>query len=153
MKNMNRRDLCLTLTALAALPGTLVEGQMPAGTTLSKSQSFPFDQMHGTPNQDGFISRQVVRGVLATGETVEMHESTLQPGKMPHPPHRHRHSEFLMIREGQIDFYNDGVTEHVGPGGVIFISSNVKHGMKNVGDAPANYFVVGVGPETPAVPA
>jgi quercetin dioxygenase-like cupin family protein len=151
MKNLNRRDLFVALSAFAAMGAGVVEGQAVAGpgeTVLAHSETFPFDKLPVNKSANGGASRAVVQGVLATGEAVELHETTLPPGQMPHPPHKHRHSEFMMVREGLLEFDNDGKPERVGPGGVIFAASNVMHGLKNVGDVNANYFVIGIGRES-----
>jgi len=151
MKNLNRRDLCVALSAFAAMGSVAAQAQVVAGSgekVLSDSETFPFDKLPVSHSKNGGESRHITQGVLATGEYVEMHETTLPPGQMPHPPHKHRHSEFMMIREGTVEFDNDGKKETVGPGGVIFAASDKMHGLKNVGTVPAQYFVIAIGRES-----
>jgi quercetin dioxygenase-like cupin family protein len=148
---MNRRDLCVALSSLAAIAAAMpAKGQAGSATStepvLSAQRSFRFDELPVKSGPNG-ESRAVMHGVLPTGETVELHETTLLPGHMPHPAHKHRHSELMLIREGTLDFDNDGKVERVGPGGVVFAASNVMHGLKNVGETNANYFVVAIGHE------
>ena len=148
MSELSRRDLCFALSAFAALPGLTAGGQTGEGATLSKSKTFSEGALTSSKSANGFVSRPVIKGVLATGETVEVHESTLPAGESPHPAHQHRHSEFVLVRDGRLLFDNDGTPEEVGPGGVILIASNVRHSIKNVGDVPSNYFVVGIGQDS-----
>jgi mannose-6-phosphate isomerase-like protein (cupin superfamily) len=151
MNPMNRREACLAVAALAALAGKTfrAEAENPGGpekdNVLSRSETFSFDRLPITDLPNGGTMRKVISGVLVTGEYIEVHESMLPPGKMPHPPHRHRNSEILFIREGNLEFLNDGKPEPVGPGGVIFTASNVLHGLRNVGETAATYFVVAIG--------
>lgn len=139
---MDRRSLmgaglALMMTAMAEAQG--------ANETLSECKVFHYDKLKARPSSNGGESRAVTEGVLSTGEHVEMHMSAVPPGKMPHPPHKHKNSEFVMIREGEMEYMTDGWTERCGPGDVIFTASMKPHGMKNVGTVMARYFVVSVG--------
>ena len=149
MKQISRRELGFALSAFAALGGLSAEAQSQAsisdGPRLLHSDLFSFDKLPVKTSSNGMSTRPVVRGTLATGEYIEVHESMLPAGEMPHPPHRHTHSELLLIREGKLQVESDGERGIVNPGGVIFTASGVLHSLKNVGDGPASYFVVAVG--------
>jgi quercetin dioxygenase-like cupin family protein len=144
---MNRRDLGSGLAAFIALGCTTSEAQAAAGKdpTLAHSALFAFDKLPVKISPNGMTTRAVLRGTLATGEYIEVHETTLPAGEMPHPPHRHTHSELLLIREGELQVESDGQTGLVTAGGVVFTASAVLHSLKNAGSGPASYFVVAVG--------
>lgn len=152
MTTMNRREMLLAVSAMAAISAISAEAQTKstAETALSHSTVYPFDKLPIKHSANGGASRAVLRGVLPTGESIEMHETTLPPGQMPHPPHRHLHSELMMVRTGTLEINNDGKLETIGPGGVFLAASNVMHGIKCVGDTPANYFVIAIGVESPS---
>ena len=146
MKEMNRRELGVALSALAMMSGLTAEAQTAgAEPPLLKSAIFPYDALAVKHSANGGESRAVLRGTLATGEAVEVHETLLPPGQMPHPPHRHTHSEFQLVREGKLQVLGEGPNGVIGPGGVIFHASGVLHGLKNIGDTTASYFVVAIG--------
>jgi len=154
MTNMNRRDLCVALSSLAALAAaTPIKAQagstVPAsveGPVLSEQKAYPFDKLPVKTGPNG-ETRAILQGVLPTGEPLEVHETALLPGHMPHLAHKHRHSELVLIREGTVQFDNDGTLERAGAGGVFFAASGVMHGIKNVGETTANYFIVTIGHE------
>lgn len=143
--SLTRRELCLFIPS-ALLPAIVpkVEPQLEQSGDLP-SATFPFDKlpMHAS---DTAAIRSVMKGKLATGESMEVHETTLPPGATPHLPHRHTHSEMWLIREGTVDITVNNTTTRLGPGSIGFVRSNDQHGIKNVGLTPATYFVVAIGP-------
>ncbi|HJZ62996.1 MAG TPA: cupin domain-containing protein [Candidatus Acidoferrum sp.] len=141
---IKRRELCAVLPAMA-IPAAFASAVMAEEAKVLPSEMFPFEKM--TPRKSGAAAeiRSVLKGKLATGESIEVHQTTLVPGGMPHPPHRHIHSEMWLIREGTVELTVEGKSTQMGPGSVGFVHSNDEHGIKNVGSAPATYFVVAVG--------
>jgi mannose-6-phosphate isomerase-like protein (cupin superfamily) len=140
MKNIARMMLCVLLGGVAA-------GAQSTGgeKVLSESQVFPLDGMTMRKMPNGGESRDVLRGALATGEAVSVHESVLPVGSVPNPQHVIRHSELIMVREGMVEFEHGEKAEKVGAGGVIYVALGTMHTLKNVGDVPAKYFVVAIG--------
>src|SRR5262249_39981834 len=85
--------------------------------------------------------RQVFRSRTGTLDEMEVHITTLNPGQMPHEPHRHPDEEMVMVKEGTLEVTVNGKTTRIGPGSVFFVAPNDLHGFKNVADTPATYFV------------
>jgi XRE family transcriptional regulator, regulator of sulfur utilization len=97
--------------------------------------------MTDKPNATGSV-RTVFKEPTATVEQLEVHVTTLNPGQAPHPPHKHPNEEMLIIRQGTVEALINGEWKRVGPGSVIFLASNVMHGVRNVGTDPAVYHVI-----------
>ncbi len=142
--SVTRRELNSMLPAVL-IPAIFPSEPSPAQENAMPSAVYPFDKLPiRTPN--GAQIRDVLKGKLATGESLEVHETTLPPGGAPHPPHHHVHSEMWLIREGTVELSINGTSYRLGPGSVGFVHSNDEHGIKNVSATPATYFVVAVGP-------
>src|SRR5215469_3521438 len=143
--SLSRREICLLIppTLLTSLL-TKAEPQSDPSAGMP-SAMLPLDKMPLHTSSTSAI-RSVLKGKLATGESVEIHETTLPPGNAPHPTHHHPHSEMWLIREGTVDITVNNTTTRLGPGSVGFVRSNDEHGIKNVGLTPATYFVVAIGP-------
>ena len=140
---ITRRELCILLPGLVPAAAAL-DAFAEAGNSLPSAE-YPFDQL-AVQILDHAEMRHVLKGKLATGEALEVHETTLPAGGAPHAPHHHVHSEMWLIREGTVELTVNGVNYRLGPGGVGFVRSNDEHGIKNVGSTAASYFVVAVGP-------
>ncbi len=150
MSEMNRRDvlgMAAAFAALGAVPAAAQAGgvMVTGGGELVHSAFYAYDKVAVTKNANGSETRPVLHGTLPTGEYLEVHETTMPVGQSPHPPHRHTHSEMMLMREGRIEVTSEGRTQVIEPGGIAFNASRTLHGLKAVGTVPAKYFVVAVG--------
>ena len=136
----SRRDLSLFFAAAGAAfaqsPGAL------------PSKMYRFEDLTVRANGAN-KSRAVLRGKTHTGFAIQVHETELAPGLMPHAAHSHKHEEMIFVREGMMEVTIAGQTQTLGPGSVAFVASGEEHGWKNVGSTQAHYFVLALNPEQP----
>jgi quercetin dioxygenase-like cupin family protein len=146
MENLDRRNLFTAFSAFAAMGALAATGEARAeGALLATSRVIKYTDLPVRTFPNGGTQRKVMSGTLPTGEFIEVHESTLPPGQMPHPPHKHPNTEMLFIQKGTLEYLDAGKPVPTGPGDIVFSASNIMHGLKNVGDTEASYIVVSVG--------
>jgi mannose-6-phosphate isomerase-like protein (cupin superfamily) len=140
----SRRNLCL------ALPALLASGYVAADETQKKtlpSHIYQFDDLSARTSGK-LIYRGFLDGMLFEGCHVSLHESDLAPNSIPHPPHKHRHEEMVLVVEGKLQFTINGKATTVGEGSVMLVGSNDEHGIRNPEESiHAKYFVMALGPE------
>jgi quercetin dioxygenase-like cupin family protein len=96
---------------------------------------------------DGRTLRPILEGKTHSGYGVEMHETDLAPGAMPHPAHHHAHEEVFLVREGTLEVTITGRASRLGPGSLAYVASNEEHGIRNPETTHAQYFVIALGTE------
>lgn len=109
------------------------------------SRVFQWGDMKGQPSETATY-RNVFDAPTATLGGISCHVTTLNPGKEPHPPHKHPEEELLIIKEGALEVMQNGVTNQVSAGGMVFCASNELHGWRNTTGSPVTYYVLKVVP-------
>ena len=144
---MTRRDLTIAVLAVACTAGVFaIAEELP----MIGSSVYEWSAVPAKPTEVGSV-RSFFKVRTPTLEQLEVHVTTLNPGKSPHPPHRHPNEEMLIIRQGTVEALINGEWKRVEPGSVIFFASNQLHGLRNVGTEPAVYHVINF--KTGATPA
>lgn len=136
MLSMRLAGLLVFVAALSSI------ATLAAQKRVQKSTVYDWSTADTKLNDWGAV-RQVMRTPTPTLDELEIHISTLAPGKSPHAPHQHEHEELLIVKEGTLETFQSGTTRKVGPGGIIFQASNELHNVTNIGSTPATYFVIG----------
>ena len=144
---VTRRDLMVALIAAACTAsGFAVADELP----MLGSAVFDWNSVGAKPTDVGSV-RSFFKVRTPTLEELDVHVTTLNPGKSPHPPHRHPNEEMIIVRQGTVEALVNVEWKRVGPGSVIFFASNQLHGLRNVGTDPAVYHVINF--KTAATPA
>jgi quercetin dioxygenase-like cupin family protein len=149
---ITRRDLVVaalaaasTLTAVTlaedAKPTAAAPPPAPADARILDSTAWNWDEFEARKTDVGQY-RRVVRQPTRTLDELEMHITTLNPHTTSHPPHTHPNEEMVILKEGKLQAHVNGKEVVVGPGAVLFYASMQPHGVKNVGDTPATYYVI-----------
>ena len=144
---ITRRDMLVASIATAAAPGAFALAEQ---APVMGSTAFDWNAISSKPSSYGSV-RSFCRERTATLEELEMHATTLNPGQIPHPPHRHPNEELIVLKQGTLETLTNGQWKRVGAGSVIFNASNQLHGLRNVGAEPALYHVINW--KTAATPA
>lgn len=139
----SRRAVCQALPLVLA---GFTQRASAAEETLS-SFARPFDDLAMKQNGKN-QSRAILNGITHAGCPLEVHETTLAPGEVPHPPHHHEHEEMFLTEKGTVTVTIAGKATELGPGSAAFVRSGEEHGIRNTGAEPAQYFVVAIGAES-----
>jgi (S)-ureidoglycine aminohydrolase len=89
------------------------------------------------------LRRQILEGNTTMLSYFEVHTSTLEPGKAPHPPHKHDDlEELIIVKEGQVSITIGDSSKTMGAGSVAMAMPPEMHGMNNSGKTNATYYVL-----------
>jgi (S)-ureidoglycine aminohydrolase len=87
--------------------------------------------------------RQVLEGKTHCLLYMEVHTSTLEPGKAPHPPHVHNDmEELIIVKEGKLKVNIKGQIKIFNAGSVAFAQPGDEHGFENGGDTKVTYYIL-----------
>jgi XRE family transcriptional regulator, regulator of sulfur utilization len=137
-----RREL-----AAAAVASLLTLASLAAADAFDPLPSKVYD-WNAMPEQPTAVGarRPFFRGETAALGELQAHVTTILPGKEPHPPHRHANEELIIVLRGTVAVTIEGETQRVGAGSSVFLAPNDFHGLRNVGDEPAAYYIVQMRP-------
>jgi quercetin dioxygenase-like cupin family protein len=145
---ITRRDLAAALIAMSATLGIVAFAEQK--TSVMGPSVFDWNSIPVKQTEVGSV-RQFFKTPTATLHELELHVTTLSPGKASHPPHKHPNEELIIVRQGTVETLTNGEWKRVGPGSVIFNASNQLHDLRNVGTEPATYHVINwTSSDTPA---
>jgi quercetin dioxygenase-like cupin family protein len=133
-----RDFLIATVSILATI--TVVALAQTAAKPVMHSRVLQWSDLKAVETKTG-ERREVFDAPTATLGRFECHITTLNPGEAPHAAHQHPEEELMILKEGTVEEVQNGVTNRVDTGGIIFCASNEMHGMRNIGSTRATYYV------------
>ncbi len=123
MNTTRRLAVLLALSSLALV--TNVRAQAPAADAPKPPKAtmgstvINWDKLEVKTTKTG-ARREVFDAPTATLNNFECHVTTLNPGEIPHQPHRHPDEEMIVIKEGTLEVTINGQSQRAGPGSIFF---------------------------------
>jgi quercetin dioxygenase-like cupin family protein len=155
MAMVTRRDVVAGVAAVMAVG--VAEAQQTAvapvtnqasGELAGGSKVFAMGAIPEVKQANGSERKFVFDGKLATGETISAHLSSTPAGTPAGAAHVIKHSEFIVVMEGTMEFMHDGKTDRASAGDVIYVAYGTNHQVRNVGEGEARYLVFQMGGDT-----
>lgn len=109
-------------------------GQNAGGSIVRDWNKLPFIR------QDRGGRRNYFERPTAACRRFEMHVTTLKEGLQSHDPHMHRAAEIILVIEGDSEMLIGDKNYQGSTGDVYYMSSNILHGIKNIGKGMCTYF-------------
>jgi quercetin dioxygenase-like cupin family protein len=141
---ITRRNLIVAAAVLVAAAAVVAWAQSSAQPVMHASV-FSWASFKAEPTKAG-SRRECFDARTATLDRLECHVTTLNPGEAPHPAHQHPEEEVVIVKEGVLEAMQNGQTNRVEAGGIIFQASNEIHGLRNPGTNQAVYYVIKIYP-------
>jgi mannose-6-phosphate isomerase-like protein (cupin superfamily) len=139
-----RSNIIMTAVVFIAMAAAVALAQSTAKPLLHAAV-FNWAGLKAEPTPTG-SRRECFDARTATLDRLECHVTTLNPGEAPHAAHRHPAEEVIIVKAGVLEAMQNGVTNRVETGGVIFQASNELHGLRNPGTNQAVYYVIEIYP-------
>jgi (S)-ureidoglycine aminohydrolase len=86
--------------------------------------------------------RQVMREATSMVDELEMHVTTLNEGMKSHDQHTHLDEEIIVVLKGEVEEMIDDKPYRAEAGSLIYLSSMIPHGIRNVGKGQCEYYAI-----------
>lgn len=137
---ITRRDCLVALTTAVTGVAAVAWAQSDRRPPM-RSATFVFDKIPVETTASG-EKRNFFRAQTATLDQLSCHVTTVNPGQAAHDPHSHPEEEIIIVKEGTLESMQNGKVTQVGPGSIVFEGSDELHGIRNIGETPATYYVI-----------
>ena len=119
-----------------------LSGVFAQNTMRLKTFTYNWDSLQVQKTKSG-EKRQIFEGATGLLTYFEAHVTTLNPGEAPHDCHVHPDmEELIIVKEGLIEQSINGNKKMLGPGSVILALPGDEHGIWNVGNTEASYYII-----------
>jgi quercetin dioxygenase-like cupin family protein len=115
-------------------------GQHHTAPTL-QSGVFDWEKLKVEPTANG-ERRAILKGSTVTMKSLSAHATSVRAHEALHGAHRHPDDEIVIVKEGTLEVMINGQSQRAVAGSILFFSSNDLHGMRNMGDTRATYYVI-----------